>query len=236
MKRVQTVDLTAAHILLQIKDILHDNDGYLVLSRLPHKLPSGDDMESYFNHVGLLRHLSPIKVVDDLDDAIEWVETKMLEYNSLESEQEMTFNLSDFDLFKNRKSDTLSEIEALLLIKTYNKGEMIYSIGDSTGEIFLIRRGLVRLILPFDAQKNVHLSTLSQGNFFGEFSFLEGSPHYTNTVAHSDVELYCLSRNSFDLFSEHHKKAALYFMESLATVLAQRLKTTREELAIEYDV
>jgi sulfate permease, SulP family len=46
MKRVQTVDLTAAHILLQIKDILHDRDGYLLLCRLPHKLPSGDDLES----------------------------------------------------------------------------------------------------------------------------------------------------------------------------------------------
>jgi CRP-like cAMP-binding protein len=193
-------------------------------------------MESYFNHVGLLRHLSPIKVLDDLDDAIEWVETAILQHNEIVPQEEILYSLSDFDLFKNRKSDTLSEIEALLLIKTYNKGEIIYSVGDSTGEIFLIRRGLVRLVFPFDGQKDLHLNTLSQGNFFGEFSFLEGSPHYTNTIAHSNVELYCLSRKSFDLFSEHHKKAALYFMESLATVLAQRLKTTREELAIEYDV
>ena len=236
MKRVQAVDLTAAHILLQIKDILHDNNGYLILSRLPHKLPSGDDMESYFNHVGLLRHLSPIKVLDDLDDAIEWVETMILQRNEIPPQEEISYSLSDFDLFKNRKSDTLNEIEALLLIKTYNKGEVIYLVGDLTGEIFLIRRGLVRLVFPCDGQKDLHLNTLSQGNFFGEYSFLKGSPHYTNTIAHSNVELYCLSRTSFDLFSEHHKKAALYFMESLATVLAQRLKSTREELAVEYDV
>jgi len=236
MKRVQTVDLTAAHILLQIKDILHDNNGYLILSRLPHKLPSGDDMESYFNHVGLLRHLSPIKVLDDLDDAIEWVETAILQHNEIVPQEEILYSLSDFDLFKNRKSDTLSEIEALLLIKTYNKGEVIYSVGDSTGEIFLIRRGLVRLVFPFDGQKDLHLNTLSQGNFFGEFSFLEGSPHYTNTIAHSNVELYCLSRKSFDLFSEHHKKAALHFMQSLATELADRLRLTRSELGAEVDV
>jgi len=236
MKRVQTVDLTAAHILLQIKDILHDHNGYLILSRLPHKLPSGDDMENYFNHVGLLKHLSPIKVFDAIDDAIEWVENKILYENILEQQQERVLELNDFDLFKGRKLDTLAEIETLLELKSFKKGEVIYSQGDSTGEIFLIRRGLVRLMLPYNAQKNVHLSTLTQGSFFGEFSFLEGSPHYTDTIAASDTDLYMISRDSFDRFSEHHKKASLHFMQSLATVLAQRLKVTRTELAEEYDV
>jgi len=236
MKRVQTVDLTAAHILLQIKDILHDNGGYLILSRLPHKLPSGDDMESYFNHVGLLRHLSPIKVFDDLDDAIEWVENKILRDNVLHTDQETTLSLNDFNLFKGRKSDTLAEIETLLVSKSFQTGDYIYSTGDSTGEIFLIRRGSVRIMLPFHEQKHVHLSTLTQGSFFGEFSFLEGSPHYTDTIAASETELYMISREAFDRFSEHHKKAAFYFMQSLATVLAQRLKVTRTELAAEYDV
>lgn len=236
MKRVQTVDLTAAHILLQIKDILHDRDGYLILSRLPHKLPSGDDMENYFNHVGLLKHLSPIKVFDDLDDAIEWVESKILRENTLEIQKEELLELNDFDLFKGRNSDTLTEIETLLEAKSFKKGELIYSQGDSTGEIFLIRGGSVRLMLPFNEQKNVHLSTLTQGSFFGEFSFLEGSPHYTDTIAASDTTLYMISREAFDRFSEHHKKAALHFMQSLATVLAQRLKATRTELAEEYDV
>lgn len=236
MKRVQTVDLTAAHILLQIKDILHDHDGYLILSRLPHKLPSGDDMENYFNHVGLLKHLSPIKVFDDLDDAIEWVESKILHENTLETQQEKLLNLNDFDLFKGRRLDTLAEIETLLENKSFKKGDVIYLDGDSTGEIFLIRRGSVRIMLPFSAQKNVHLSTLTQGSFFGEFSFLEGSPHYTDTIAASDTDLYMISREVFDRFSEHHKKTAFYFMQSLATVLAQRLKVTRTELAEEYDV
>ena len=237
MKRVQTVDLTAAHILLQIKDILHDNDGYLILTRLPHKLPSGDDMENYFNHVGLLKHLSPIKLFDDLDDALEWVENKILDENPMSStKNEILFSLGDFDLFKGRKLDTLVEIETLLVAQSYKKGETIYTVGDSTGEIFLIRRGSVRIMLPFNEHKNIHLNTLTQGSFFGEFSFLEGTPHYTDTIAASDTELYMISRDAYDIFSKQHKKAALHFMESLASVLAQRLKVTRTELAVENDV
>lgn len=236
MKRVQTVDLTAAHILLQIKDILHDNDGYLLLSRLPHKLPTGDDLESYFNHVGLLKHLSPIKVFDDLDDAVEWVEDTTIHENLMDKSEEKLFELADFDLFKGRKLDTLEELQGLLESHSYHKGEIIYSEGSSNGEIFLIRRGSVRLMLPFPDRKSVHLSTLGQGNFFGEFSFLECSPHYTDSIASTDTDLYRISREAFDLFSEHHKKASLHFMQSLATVLAERLRLTRSELGDEADV
>ena len=236
MKRVQTVDLTAAHILLQIKDILHERNGYLLLSRLPHKLPSGDDLESYFNHVGLLKHLSPITIFDDLDDAIEWVEDSILRDSLIDEESETLFQLSDFDLFAGRNSDTLEEIESLLEFRSYQKGDVIYSEGDSMGEIFLIRRGLVRIMLPYLGRQSVHLSTLGQGNFFGEFSFLEESPHYTDAIAGSDTDVYVISRQAFDLFSQHHKKASLHFMQSLARVLAQRLRLTRTELGAEVDV
>jgi SulP family sulfate permease len=91
-------------------------------------------------------------------------------------------------------------------------------------------------MLPYPGRKSVHLSTLGQNNFFGEFSFLEGGPHYTDTIAGADSDLYCISRESFDLFSKNHKKASLYFMQSLAMVLAERLRLTRSELGAEYDV
>ncbi|MDQ1297621.1 MAG: sulfate permease, SulP family [Campylobacterota bacterium] len=236
MKRVQTVDFTAAHILLQIKDILHEKNGYLALSRLPHKLPTGDDLESYFNQVGLLKHLSPIKLFDDLDDAIEWAENKIIKECMIEQKQEKLLELRDFDLFKDRNEDTLAEIQSLVQCRSFHKGESIYTAGDPSGEIFLIRRGLVRIMLPFDDRKSVHLSTIGQNNFFGEFSFLEGSPHYTNIVAASDTDLYVISREAFAAFSQHHKRASYHFMQSLATELADRLRLTRSELGAEVDV
>ncbi|HEX5330037.1 SulP family inorganic anion transporter [Sulfuricurvum sp.] len=236
MKRVQNVDLTAAHILLQIKDILHERDGYLLLCRLPHKLPSGDDMESYFNQVGLLKHLSPIKVFDDLDDAIEWVEHKIIKEGMLVCDGEGVLDLSELDLFKGRKEETIQELRSLVETRSYKKGETIYSEGEGSGEIFLIRHGSVRIMLPYPGRKSIHLNTIGRNNFFGEFSFLEGIPHYTDTVAASDVELYSIRRDDFEQFSIHHKKTALHFMQSLAAVLAERLRLTRSELGAEYDV
>jgi len=234
MKRVETVDLTAAHLLLQIKDMLHEKGGYLLLSRLPHKLPTGEDLERYFHHIGVLKHLSPAMIFNDLDEAVEWVEERILRDNHCEIVPQGVLSLREFDLFKGRNSDTLDEIEKLLECQWYKKGERIYSQGESSGEIFLIRQGRVRIVLPSSHEaRDIHLGTYEQGNFFGEFSFLEGTSHYTHSIAQSDTHVYRISREAFDAFAQHHKKASLHFMQSLATVLAQRLRLTRSELGDE---
>lgn len=235
LKRVQTIDLTAAHILLQIKDILHDRNGYLLLSRLPHKLPTGEDMESYFNHVGLLKHLSPMRVFDDLEDALVWVEEKLIALHRIGKMQEV-MELEEFDFFRGRNTDTMEELRGLVESRSYRWGDVIYLKGDQNGEVFLIRSGRVKIILPIDERKRIHLATLSPNSFFGEFSFLEGGPQYTDAIAAAPTELYVISRRAFDRFAEHHHKASFQFMQSLSTELAQRLRTARSELARENDV
>lgn len=236
MKRVQTVDLSAAHILLQIKDILHDKNGYLLLCRLPHKLPTGEDMEIYFSHVGLFRHLSPMMVFDDLDDAVEWVEERIIDEYLTRPKNEKVLELSEFDLFHGRNRDTMEELQSLVESRSYRKGDVVFFKGDLCGEIFLIRKGQVRIVLPVGERKSVHLETLSPNSFFGEFSFLDGDPQYTDAIAAAPTELYVISRSNFDRFAEHHHNAAFRFMQSLASELAERLRMTSSELGNEYDV
>jgi SulP family sulfate permease len=71
---------------------------------------------------------------------------------------------------------------------------------------------------------------MGKGNFFGEFGFLDGGGRYADAIADSDVDLFVLSREAFDEFSQYHKKAALMFMEGLATILVNRLRITSTEL------
>jgi SulP family sulfate permease len=230
MKRVQSVDLTAAHILLQIKDILHDKGGFLILSHIPIKLPTGQDMEDYFNQVGLIRHHSPVKVFADVDDAIEWVENKIIESQTFETKNEEMLQLQDFELFDGRHEDTIADLQAQMQSKSYKAGEMIFAAGDTQRDLFLIRRGSVRIMLKVREEQNFHLRSMGKGNFFGEFGFLDGGGRYADAIADSDVDLFVLSREAFDEFSQYHKKAALMFMEGLATILVNRLRITSTEL------
>jgi SulP family sulfate permease len=233
MRRVQTVDVTAAHMLEQVKDMLAERGGCLIFSQIPQKLPSGRDIRQYLDEVGLLKSNGggdAVKVFDEIDQAQEWVEDRIIAAAALELVAETTLALPDLELFKNRKAQTLAALEQHMAQRSFKAGEKIFARGDTGDELFLIRRGAVRVLLPVSETLSHHLGTFGRGAFFGEMAFLDGAPRSADAVAFTDVELFVLSRATFEKFAEAHKKVALGLMEGIASVLASRLRYTDAEL------
>ena len=232
MRRVQTVDVTAVHMLDQVKDMLAERNGFLIFSQLPHNLPSGRDMQQYFDQLGLVRPESPVRVFGELDDALEWVEDRILEDAICAHGDRAALGLSEFEIFKGRKAETLAALEQCMEKRSCKAGDPIFKHGDTGDELFMIRKGAVRIILPISDKQNHHLGTFGRGAFFGEMAFLDGGARSADAVAFSDAELYVLSRNTFDQLAEEHKKLALGLMEGLASVLSSRLRYTDTELRV----
>jgi SulP family sulfate permease len=230
MRRVQTIDVTAVHLLDQIRDMMADKNGFLVYSQLPTNLPSGRDMQQYFDQTGLAPYKSAARVFDDIDGAKEWIENRILKEAVAVRKEESPLDLHEFDLFRGRKVETLAELDALLVRASYAAGTKICSRGDTTDELFLIRKGLVRLMLPIEGKQARHLSTFGRGAFFGELAFLDGAARSADAVAFTDVELFAISRKTFDVFAEEHKKVAAKLFEGLAHVLTTRVRHLTAEL------
>jgi SulP family sulfate permease len=232
MRRVQTVDVTAVHILDQVKDMLNERNGFLIFSHLPKNLPSGRDMEQYFDQLGLVHPASPVRIFGELDEAIEWVEDRILEGAACAHGDRPPLGLDEFEIFKGRKLETLAALEQCMDKRTYNAGDKIFEQGDTGDELFMIRKGAVRIILPISGKQTHHLATFCRGSFFGEMAFLDGNARSADAVAFSNTELYVISRKTFDLFADDHKKLALGLMEGLASVLSGRLRYTNTELRV----
>lgn len=230
MRRVQSVDVTAAHMLDQVKAMLAERHGFLIFSQLPQSLPSGRDMQEYFDQIGLVRPESPVRLFSELDEALEWVEDRIIEKAEIQRGEEKLLELCDIELFKNRKEKTLAAFEQSMEKRSYKAGDKIFKRGDPGDELFLIRRGAVRILLPLSEKQSHHLGTFGRGAFFGEMAFLDGHARSADAVAFSDTDLYALSRKTFETISEEHKKLALDLMEGLASVLASRLRYTTAEL------
>jgi SulP family sulfate permease len=232
MRRIQTVDVTAAHLLEQVKDMLAERHGFLIFSAIPSTLPSGRDMQQYFDQVGLIRQDSPVRVFPSLDDALEWVEDRIIHETVCLRDEESALELHEVELFAGRKEQTLAALEQCMEKRSLKAGEHIFSRGDAGDELFLIRRGAVRIVLPLSDRQSHHLGTFGRGAFFGEMAFLDGEVRSANAVAFTDTELYVLSRVAFDKFAEEHKKLGLKLMEGIASVLASRLRYTNAELRV----
>jgi SulP family sulfate permease len=232
MRRIQTVDVTAAHLLEQVKDMLAERHGFLIFSAIPLTLPSGRDMQQYFDQVGLIRPDSPVRVFPALDDALEWVEDRIIHEAALQRDEEIALELHEVELFAGRKEQTLAALEQCMEKRFVAAGESIFLRGEAGDELFLIRRGAVRIMLPLSDRQAHHLGTFGRGAFFGEMAFLDGEVRSANAVAFVDTDLYVLSRRAFDKFAEEHKKLGLKLMEGIASVLASRLRYTNAELRV----
>lgn len=232
MRRIQTVDVTAAHLLEQVKDMLAERHGYLIFSQIPESLPSGRDLKEYFDQVGLLHPDSPVRVFPTQDDALEWVEDRIIHDAALTRDEEVPLELHEVELFEGRKEQTLAALEQCMEKRHVAAGEKIFSRGDAGDELFLIRRGAVRIVLPLSDRQSHHIGTFGRGAFFGEMAFLDGEARSANAVAFNDCELYVLSRKSFDKLADEHRKLGLRLMEGIASVLASRLRYTNAELRV----
>ena len=230
MRRVQSVDVTAAHMLEQIKDMLAERKGFLIFSQLPDKLPSGRDMQRYFKQIGLVRPQSPVRVFGELDDALEWAEDRVLEEAAIERGPERPLELAEIELFKGRKPETLSALEQHMERRTCKAGAKIFARGDAGDELFIIRAGLVRITLLISDQLSHHVATFGRGAFFGEMGFLDGAVRSADAVADTDTELFVLTRGAFNGLAEEHRKLAMSLMAGLASTLASRLRYTNAEL------
>ena len=232
MRRVQTVDVTVVHLLEQAKESLAERNGFLIFSQIPEAMPPGRDLRKYFDQVGLSRPENLVRIFSTTDDAREWVEDRIIRDAQLADGEEVSLDLHEMELFKGQDKVSLSALESCMQKRFVPAGETLFSRGDRGGELFLIRRGAVRLVLPVSERQVHHLGTFGRGAFFGEMAFLDSETRSANAVAFSDCELYVLTRASFDAFAREHKMLALDLMEGIASVLASRLRYTNAEIRV----
>ena len=230
MRRVQSVDLTAVHMLEQIEGMLAERGAFLIFSNLPENVPSGQDMRQYFDQVGLVKSESHIQTFSELDEALEWVEERLIEEEHLQRMLEKPLELREIDVFLGRKESTLAALESCMDKRSYKAGEKIFAQGDAGDEMFLIRRGAVRIVLPLSEKQGHHLATFGRGDFFGEMAFLDPAPRSADALAFTDTDLFVLSRTRFDTLAEEHKKLAMGLVLSVARVLSIRLRYANAEL------
>lgn len=232
-KWVRSIDFTASRMLKQICEQIHENGGTFILSSLTTNLTTGEVSKQYLEEAGLLNaaHLQ-IKTFDVLDDALEWIEDMNLEEADIHSHvEDKPIDITEVNLFSGLNPEEISLLRRCVKEKKFSNGEKIFSKGDESAEMFFIRRGQVKIMLPLSGE-NVyhHISTFPKGNFFGDMAFLDSQPRSADAIAEGEVEVYIISREDFNQLTPSDPKLAAVIFERLAYVLAVRLRHTNMEL------
>ena len=129
-------------------------------------------------------------------------------------------------------------------VATYEPNEVILPEGRLSQEIYLVRKGIVRVERAASG-RGVAISFLEPGEVFGEMSFLESVPTSAAVIAQKDVEVCILDKQNLYSLLTSVPGLSDRFYQSLAHNLSSRLRQTsslvahlmrRVRIAPDYDV
>ena len=231
LRRVESMDFTAAHLFEQMRHRLRERGGDLLFSGMPSSLPTTPDFERYLEDLGMVSTSGGIQVFDTRDSAIEWMEDRVLEAAGVTPQEDArALDLAEIDLLSDLDAASLAELRQVVRELSVPAGGRICSHGEQGNEMYLLRRGRVHVLLPLEGNKRHHLATFCQGDFFGEMAFLDREPRSADIEAATPSDLYILSRDSCDAMVRANPAIGGRLFEQLALAVSWRLRTADSEL------
>lgn len=233
MRRVQSLDYTAAHLFSLMQDRLSGHGGELLFSGMPSCLPTGQDLQQYMLQVGLIKENGGgIRIFENRDHALEWMENRILqEAGWVAGEEQEALELKQIELLRETDEQTITALCRCIHERWVKAGEKIFTAGDTGDEIFLIRRGIIQIFLPLKGGKYHHLATFCRGDYFGEMAFLDQNQRSADAVAKTDCELYILSRKEFNDQVYIDSVLGVRIFARIARAISLRLRQTDIELS-----
>ncbi|MCK9408727.1 MAG: DUF1003 domain-containing protein [Bacteriovoracaceae bacterium] len=133
--------------------------------------------------------------------------------------------LSKIPIFKFLPEEDHVSLVSLWKMKTLNAGEVLFRKGEPGSSMFMIEEGEIEIILPVDPPVNeVLLSTLKEGEFFGELSLFADTPRTATARAQANTKLVEMQRGDFITFVMERPSIGI----SMLSEMAKRLQMTNE--------
>ena len=105
--------------------------------------------------------------------------------------------LKNIPLFSCLNDSELTAIEKVAVKKTFPKNTILLSEGDSTDALYVICEGKVKVTIDDNEGKELILSILGTGEYFGEMALLDDEPRSASVTTKETTQLLIISKNDF---------------------------------------
>jgi CRP/FNR family cyclic AMP-dependent transcriptional regulator len=135
--------------------------------------------------------------------------------------------LKNIPMFHHLGTEELTGLAQLLRERRFPRGGIIVSQGDPGDALFLIGQGEVKVAVFAEDGREVILSVLAAGGFFGEMALLDDEPRSAHVIAMTDATLLQLRREDFRARLRGSPELGI----SLLRELSRRLRRADETIA-----
>jgi CRP/FNR family transcriptional regulator, cyclic AMP receptor protein len=159
-------------------------------------------------------------------------------FKKLDREQDIASVLSNNILFRNLSKRELRFIEKIIHLRKYRAGEIVFRQNENGVGMYIIVKGRVEIsiiddvLVERDREREVVVTTLEAGDFFGELSLVEEASRRSATAkAAEDSLLIGFFKPDLLEILERSSDTGVKVVFRLAEVLGRRLKETTEKIS-----
>jgi len=105
--------------------------------------------------------------------------------------------LKNIPFFSSLTDSELTAISKAAVKKTFPKNTILLSEGDSTDALYVICEGKVKVTIDDNEGKELILSILGTGEYFGEMALLDDEPRSASVTTKETTQLLIISKNDF---------------------------------------
>lgn len=127
-----------------------------------------------------------------------------------------TVLLKTIPLFSGLTDRDLNRVADLMVTKKFKKHNLIFFEDDLGQNLFLIRRGRVKISRIDESGGEVIFAILGEGEFFGELSIIDGKTRSATVTSLTDVELLVLRHGDFMDLLHQYPQISISLMRELA--------------------
>lgn len=228
LRRVQSLDVTATHVLEQIKDRLEENDAYLVFCDIPKGLPSGLKMKRFLKETGVVRPTNKAFAFRELNDALEWVEaqSRLLTPESSASAME----LGDFAVLQGQTVEAIEALQSLAARHSIKAGKKLFKGDISPADLILVSKGAIKVALPFPSKTSYHLCTVGAGGLVAGIGGLLDEGQDVDAVALMDSEILRVTQSAIQTLQATQPVLAVALLQAELQAASAHLRATISEV------
>ena len=125
--------------------------------------------------------------------------------------------IASIPLFATLSGSKLKEVARSSDVVSVPAGSTIVAEGTFTREICFLISGRATVV-----REGESISTLDQGDYFGELSLIDGQPRSASVVADTDVELLIVNKREFNALLETYPPIARELMIGMSARLREQ--------------
>lgn len=135
--------------------------------------------------------------------------------------------LKTVPIFSELDESIITALARLTTRRRYPKDTVVFFENEEGDALFMILEGRIKVTILGDDGREIILSVLSPGDFFGEIALLDNEPRSATAIAAEESELLLLLRADFQVVLSENASIG----HALIRVLTQRLRHANHQIS-----